>query len=141
MGVRVKVRISTKGSLSVEANALLNTGFESDVPEVIVPTRVAEALDIWPRLPNGTAIKAFETAGGTIRMPLIREAVEIEVVTKDRVTKPVKCSLAISEVESEVLLSDRAIDEFGIIIISPGKGVWRFKGERRLRSSEEPQYW
>jgi len=44
-------------------------------------------------------------------------------------------------VEREVLLSDRAIEALGIVIESPGRGIWRFKDERELHESVEPQYW
>jgi hypothetical protein len=54
----------------------------------------------------------------------------------------VKCSLAISKVEREGLLNDRAIDELelGIVIESSRRGLWS-KDEAEPRESLEPQYW
>lgn len=141
MGVRIKVRIRGRGGSLVEANALLNTSFESEEPEAIVPVRVAEILGFWPMLPQGTVIRAFETTGGTVRMAVIGERAEVQVITEDRVTQPLKCSLVISELESEVLLSDKAIEALEIVIEAPAGGIWRFKGEEKPRHSEEPQYW
>lgn len=145
MGVRVKVRLTSKKEKSVEANSLLNTGFESEEPEVLLPVRVAEILGLWPKLPDGSVVRAYETAGGTVRMPTVDKGIRIQVIAEEgeRATssKPLICSATISEVEREVLLSDRAIEELGIVIESPGKGFWRFKDEAELRESVEPQYW
>jgi hypothetical protein len=141
VGVRVRVRISSKMGSAVEAASLLNTGFESESPEVLVPVRVAEALGFWPKLPEGAVIRAYETAGGVVRMPTVEEGIEVQVVASDRITSPIKCLLVISEEEREVLLSDKAIEEFGIVIEGPGSGIWRFKDEPVLRESVAPQYW
>lgn len=142
MGVRVKVRLTSPGTGSaIEANALLNTGFESESPEVLIPIRAAEALGLWPKLPDGAVIRAYETAGGTVRMSTVEEGVEVQVIAGERVTHLVKCLLVISEVEREVLLSDRAIEGLEIVIESPGRGIWRFKDEPEPRESVEPQYW
>ena len=142
MGVRVRLSISSsKVGSPLEVNSLLSTGFESEEPEMLVPVKVAETLGFWPDLPKGAVVKAYETAGGTVRMYHISEAVEIHVATEDRLSKTIKCHLVISELEREVLLGDRAIDELEIVIESPGKGLWRFKDEDKITASVEPQYW
>lgn len=141
LGVRVRVKIISRKGLSVETSSLLNTGFESESPEVLVPVRVAEALGLWPELPNGAAIRAYETAGGIVRMPTIEGGAELQAIAGEKVTRPIRCSLVISELEREVLLSDRAIEGLGIVIESPGTGLWRFKDDPELQRSAEPQYW
>jgi hypothetical protein len=62
-------------------------------------------------------------------------------ITEDKVSKAVNCALVISELERELFLSDMAIDGLEIVIESPGKGLWRFKDEAKVRASVEPQYW
>lgn len=144
MGVRVRVKLTSKTGSSIEANSLLNTGFETEGPEILIPIRIAEALDLWPELPDGTAVRAYETAGGTVRMATIEEGVKIQVIAgegRPGSREPLVCSATISEVEREVLLSDRAIEELGIVIESSGRGLWRFKDEAELQESVEPQYW
>ncbi len=142
MAVRVKMKlISVKNKSAIEVNSVLNTAFESEGPEVLVPLKVAEELSFWPMLPEGAIVKAFETTGGIVRMYYITDAVETQVITQDKLSKPAKCALVISEIEREVLVSDRAIDELDIVIESPGKGLWRFRNEGKIRSSVEPQYW
>jgi len=53
LGVRVRVRLMARMGSSIEVNSLLNTGFETEGPQVLIPIRVAEALDFWPELPDG----------------------------------------------------------------------------------------
>jgi len=43
--------------------------------------------------------------------------------------------------ELEVLLGDALIEELGIDIVKPRSGLWRFIDERKLRTSEEIEYW
>lgn len=140
--VRVKLKIaSVKAKASFEVNSLLNTGFGTEAPEVVVPLKVAERLGFYPELPQGAVVKAYETAGGIARMYYIADAVEIQAITEDKNSKVIKCALVISELEREVLLSDQAIDELEIVIESPGKGRWRFRDEVKVRNTAEPEYW
>ena len=140
--VRVKLRIaSVKAKASFEVNSLLNTGFGTEEPEVVVPIEVAERLSFYPKLPQGAIVKAYETTGGIARMYYIADAVEIQAITEDKNSKVIKCALVISELEREVLLSDQTIDELEIVIESPGKGLWRFRDEVKVRNTAEPQYW
>jgi len=140
--VRIRIKInSLKGKPPLEVSSLLNTGFGTEEPEVLVPVKVAEKLSFWPELPEGAMVKAYETAGGIARMYRISKAIEIQAATGDKISEPVKCSLVISEIENEVLLSDRIIEELNIIIESPAKGLWKFKDDVELRNSVEPQYW
>ena len=142
MGVRTRTKItSLKSGRTIEANSLANAGFETEEPTMLVPTKVAEQLTFWPRLPEGAAIKAFETAGGVTRLYHIPDAVEVQALTEDKFSEPVKCALVISEIEREVLLSDMAIEELGIVIEGAGSGLWKFRGEERVRESAKPQYW
>jgi hypothetical protein len=140
--VRIKIKLSSlKAASSLEVNSLLNTGFGTEEPEVLIPVKVAEKLSLWPQLPEGAVIRPYETAGGITRMCHLVKAIEIYGITEDKTSKAIKCNLVISEIEQEVLLSDTAISELGIVIEDAGKGLWRFKNEVKVRTSVEPQYW
>jgi predicted aspartyl protease len=142
MGVRVKLGVKALDSKSsLELSSLLNTGFESEMPELILPIRVAELLGFWPELPRGKRIKNYETPGGVAKMYYLANALEVRAVTGDKETKPVRCAGVISEVEREVLASDKLIDKLDIAIESAGEGIWRFRGESKLRKSQPVQYW
>jgi len=140
--VRIKIKINPlKGKLPFELSSLLNTGFGTEEPEVLVPVKVAEKLSFWPELPEGAVVKTYETAGGITRMYRASNAIEIQATAEGKISKPIKCHLVISEIENEVLLSDTTIEELNIIIESPAKGLWKFRDDVELRSSVEPQYW
>ena len=141
--IKVKLKItSVSTEASCEVNSLLNTGYGSEEPEVVLPIGVAEKLGFWPKVPESAVVEAYEAAGGSkLTMHYLANAIKIQAITEDKKSKVVKCALAISELEREVLLSDQAIDELEIVIESPGRGLWRFRDEVKVRGSAEPQYW
>lgn len=143
MAVRVKIEIhSVDKDLSVLSTALLNSGFESEIPLVLVPAKVAEHLGFLPQLPVNAVAETYEAAGGSaIRVYSIENVIKVRVVTDDRETDFTACSIIISEGEREVILSDLLIDELEIIIEKSGVGLWRFNDEGRIRSSLQPQHW
>ncbi|MGC8570356.1 MAG: hypothetical protein ACP5L1_03400 [Caldivirga sp.] len=61
MAARVRIRLRS-GSNEVESSALLNSGFETDSPDVAVPVRVARALGLWPPSRMGELI-TLDTGG------------------------------------------------------------------------------
>ena len=63
MVCRVRVRIG-RGGRTCETVALVNSGFESDEPDVAIPVRVAERLGLWPPGPAPTV--TLETGGGRV---------------------------------------------------------------------------
>jgi hypothetical protein len=67
MGVRVRVRVRYGGA-SLDLVALVNTGYETDVPELLVPVGVAMGLGLWPRLPDNTVVETYRTTSGLMRV-------------------------------------------------------------------------
>ena len=47
MAVRLRLKISV-GDRSVEAVALLNSGYEASTPQLLVPIGLAKELGLWP---------------------------------------------------------------------------------------------
>lgn len=143
--VRVKVRLKAlkgKEGEVIESVAVANAGYESEVPEIIIPVKVAERLGLWPRVPEGTEVEAHEVAGGIrVRTYLIEDCLETQVVTKETSSSPVKTVAVIMEGQNEILLSDASISAHQIVLEDPKKGIWRFKKEKKLRKSERPEYW
>jgi hypothetical protein len=138
MPVRVRIRIRSE-KREVTTAALLNTGFTSLEPEVLVPKGLAERLGFWPPLENAI-LESLDTAGGEVLSYVIPNSVEITVLAESGSSMGIRCNAIISTHEKEVLLSDASIEEAGIEIISPKTGVWRFKG-RTEENSVEPEYW
>ncbi|RLE49489.1 MAG: hypothetical protein DRJ31_04775 [Candidatus Methanomethylicota archaeon] len=112
----------------VEVKAIANAGFESDEPEIIVPTSVAKKLKLYPKLPAETEIEEYRGAGGKKFKVyrLTKGAVKAWALTEDRSVGPVDVALAITPGEKEVLLSDKTLDALNIVLVKPGEGLWKF---------------
>jgi len=145
MAVRVKLKIRTrKGEVGRESisSGLVNSGFESDVPEIILPLALASNLGLYPKLPAGTSIEKYEVAGGgRLDSYSVKDGVEVQVLTDDKVSNPVVTTCIIMAGEKEVLIGDKLISKFAIVIEDAGEGIWHFRGESNRRKSEPPQYW
>ena len=52
MVVRVRLEMKSRCTeRTLEVIALLNSGFETETPQLLVPIAVAEKLGLWPSLP------------------------------------------------------------------------------------------
>ena len=120
MVVRVRVELKAlkgKRGEAIEGVAVLNAGYESEEPEATIPVKLAERLGLWPRLPEGTEVEAYEVAGGIkVRTYFIENCLEVQVVTEDTVSSPIKTVAVIMEGQNEILLSDAAISAHQIIL-------------------------
>ena len=137
MAVRIKLRLRYCDKV-LETSALVNTGFETPNPQILLPIKVAERLSLWPELPKDTLVEIYDTAGGPVRVYRVRNAVNVEIPEKDI---SVIADAVISHTEVEVLISDKLADELMIVIERPGEGIWRFRDENILRKSEKPEIW
>jgi len=138
VGVRVRVRIKYGGNL-LETVALVNTGFETPNPQILLPVKAAEKLGLWPNLPRDASIEIYDTAGGPTRVYRARNAVIVEVAGREG--RGVVADVVISHVEVEVLISDKLTEELMIAIEKPSEGIWRFRDEIVERKSEKPEIW
>lgn len=142
VGVAVRVRLKIKSLRSgreVLTSALVNSGFEAESPQLLIPRRLALELGLWPP-PEDAALVEVGTAGGPVRNYLVPRAVEVSVVTADRSVGPVAADVMISLLEYEVLISDRLGGELGLVILDL-RGKWRLHDEEVVRETEAPQYW
>ena len=138
MRIKLKVK-SLKSSRDVLTSALVNSGFEAETPQLLIPRRLAADLGLWPP-PEEAVLVEVGTAGGPVRNYLIPRCIEVSAVTEDRVVGPIVADAMISSYEYEVLISDILGSELGVVILDL-RGKWRFKDEERVRVSEPPQYW
>jgi predicted aspartyl protease len=132
MGVRVRVRIKY-GDASLDLVALVNTGYETDVPEILVPVSVAEKLGIYPRLPDGTIVETYKTAAGLMKAYRVGGA-STALLIEGVEAREVGTYVVISEYADEPLINDQLASEFGKVIEDPAEGLWRLKGESIIRS-------
>ena len=133
MAVRVRARIlNPEAKTEVETTLLLNTGYESAGPKILLPERLAEKLGI----PIGSQeVEARTSLGmGRLYAPGLKVLVEVG-------GRRAEAEVRISRVENEAIANDALIEELGIEILRAGKGVYRFSGETTERKSETPEYW
>ncbi|MCL7389814.1 MAG: hypothetical protein LZ167_04670 [Thaumarchaeota archaeon] len=143
MAVRIKLKLKPRTSEeAVVASALINSGFETDSPQLLIPVELARRLVLYPP-PITSSIIEVGTAGGPSRVLLVREALEVWAVTDDREVGPKLVDVLISLIEEEVLVNDKLTEELGIILLAAGSGKWRFIDDPadKVRYSEKPQYW
>ncbi|HEY3234598.1 MAG TPA: hypothetical protein VGJ84_07765 [Polyangiaceae bacterium] len=139
MGARVDLHLKRPGGAHLATAALLNGGFEADAPHVLLPRRAYTHL--FPDAPSGAHPDSVQTAGGASPVLVLPDPVEACVDAGDRMGPVAVVHVIVSEFESEVLVSDTAIDALGLEIKSHGRGLWRFVGEERVRPSVPPQLW
>ena len=129
MAIRLRIRLVREGK-SVDVVALINSGYETREPEVLLPVAIAIQLSIYPRLPEGAIVKEYKLADGSItKLIKVSRAVQIYVVEEDRVVGPVEASLVIAEKAEEVLISDKLAGKLGIVALDFGEGLWCFRDE------------
>ncbi len=138
MRVRLRVR-SLRSGTEVVTSALVNSGYEAETPQLLIPRRLAVELGLWPP-PEDAYLVEVGTAGGPVRNYLVPRAAEVYVEAEDRVVGPVKCDVMISNLEYEVLISDKLGGELGLVILDL-RGKWRFSDEDKVRETTPPQYW
>lgn len=136
MGVRVKVRVRY-GENDVVTVALINSGYESEMPEIHIPIPLARKLGLSLERLRAERYRVV----GAETTTYILDYVEVKVVTEDRESSWVRARAVSVPGEPEVLLSDALIEELGINIVKPKSGLWKFIDEKELRRSEEAEYW
>jgi len=137
MAVRLRLRIQ-RGDRVVEAIALVNSGYEADSPQLMIPIPIAKALGLWPPPPEARE-RVFETAGGPVRVWFIEKCAKVRVIAEDVESRDVEVDIAISQYIDEALISDILTGELEIVLENVAKGLWRFSWDPpgKLRKSEK----
>ncbi|RLF01312.1 MAG: hypothetical protein DRJ59_06300 [Thermoprotei archaeon] len=140
MVIRLRLKLKSINGREVVVIALVNSGYETERPELLVPTSVARDLELYPTLPSGAEVREYILADGSrTRLIKIPSVLEVSVVTNDRVVGPVRCDVVIAEKSEEPLIGDKLSDALQIVAIAIGEGLWCFRDEigKRTRRSEE----
>ena len=132
---RVKVRLRVGGRV-FEGVAILNSGFETDGPDVAIPVHAARELGLWP--PTTRALAALETGGGDVLLPYYESCGTLELVLPDREPKVVRVNVIVNPHIDEIAISDYVASELGVILIDFKKGLWKLADDppQTLRHSE-----
>jgi len=141
--IRVGIRTRYEPIREVSVVALVNSGFEADTPQILIPVKLAKELDLYNRILEAR-IESYGTVAGPIRMYVLPASVEVWVDEEDLKSPPkVVCDVLISDTEFEVLISDYLAGELGIIAEDFKQGLWRLRNDpkEKLRQSYPPQRW
>ncbi len=122
--VRIRLRVDDK---VFEGRALLNSGFESDTPDIVIPVNVARDLGLWP--PKTNVIAMLDTGGGEVVSPYYQSSADLELILEDRASKTVKVSIIVNPHVDEVVLSDYVVSLLNIILLDFKKGFWRLSDD------------
>ena len=126
MVCRVKVRVRVKDKV-VETKALVNSGFEADAPDIVIPTNIAKQLSLWPPQTNTTAI--LDTGGGEVVNPYYENCGILELILDDRENIRIKVNIIVNPHIDEIALSDYVSSLLGIVLLDIKKGLWRLKDD------------
>ncbi len=144
MAIRVRIGIKTRVEPLRETKvvALVNSGFETDTPQLVVPMKLATQLGLHHRLTEAR-IESYGTSAGPIRMYVLPQALEVWIDEADIRSRSVVTDAVISDLEIEVLISDYLAGELGIIAEDFRHGIWRLKEDpsNRMRKSYRAQRW
>ena len=140
MACRVRVRLS-RGELVVETSALVNSGFEADTPDIMVPVEAAKRLGLWP--PRRASLAVMDTGGGEVSVPYYELAVDLELLLPDRAGRRMAVSVMVNPHVREVVLSDYVASMLGIMLLDLKRGRWRLADDPpgKVRETVEPEEW
>ncbi len=136
MGVRISVEIK-HGDNVVVTSALVNSGYESEEPELHIPLALARILGF--KLENLRS-ERYKVVGSEVTTYILGEVL-VRVKTEDKVTEWIKANAVSVPGEYEVILSDALTEQLGIEIVKPRTGLWRLSGEPGTRKSVKAKYW
>jgi len=127
MVVRLKLRIATRDGVKIE-KALVNSGYESDSPQLMVPDTIARELGLWPP-PSYAREYVFDTAGGPVKVWYIPRSAAVAVLVDDKISKEVVVDIVVSPYIDEPLISDMLASELELVLLDIGRGYWKFRWE------------
>lgn len=138
MAIRVRLKLRSRLGLRKEIDviALVNSGFEADSPQILMPVEIAKELDLYAHLLEAR-IESYGTVAGPVRLYVLPSSVEVWIEESDVRSPQVVCDVLISDLEKEVLISDYLAGELGIIAEDFRIGLWRLKNdpEKKIRES------
>jgi hypothetical protein len=121
VAVRVRVKLKSLEEESwIETSALINSGYEADKPEVVIPLALARSLNLSL---SGATLEERATPIGSGELRYLGEALELKVSCEERETKAYRVHVLVSEYEHEILISDYLAGELGIAVEDLREGL------------------
>jgi len=140
--VRLGIRTRSEPSKEIRVVALVNSGFETDTPQLVIPMKLAVKLGLHNRLAEAR-IESYGTSAGPVRMYVLPQVLEVWVDEPDIQSDVIVTDAVISDLEVEVLISDYLAGELEIVAEDFRRGIWRLRADssNKLRESYQAQRW
>jgi len=137
MAVRLPIKIIFS-SKTVEVSAIANAGYETSMPEILVPLSFAEK-QLGVSEGSGKEL-TYNTAGGETKFFRFDNA-NICMITDDSKSVVINAAVLASEIQEEVILNDQLVGKLGIDLVNVAEGKWRFSDDpyEKLRDSSPKQ--
>lgn len=138
--VRLGIRSRYDPSKEISTSALVNSGFEANTPQILLPARLARDLGLYQHLLEAR-IEVYATVAGPARLYILPSSTSVWIDEQDVQSPLVVCDTLISDIEVEVLISDYLAGELGIVVEDFRHGLWRLRTDPpdKLRKSYPPQ--
>ena len=135
--LRLKLRVErADGKRSIDVVALVNSGFISFEPELLLPASLAEQLELSKVFKSST-MERLLADGSRARLVKFPRSVIVKVVCDDRESDPVEASVLVAERASLPLVNDKLVGKLRVVILDAGEGLWCFRDElgKKIRRS------
>jgi len=130
--VRLRLRVE-RGEVVKEVLALVNSGYEADTPQLLIPTGLARELSLWPPPPDALET-VFNTAGGPLKVWVVRRGARVMVAAEDVRSRKVEADIVISHLADEPLISDKLTGALEVALEDVAEGLWRFRWEPKEKA-------
>ncbi len=133
--LRLRIRIErVDDKKSVDALALVGSGFIGVEPEILIPLQMVKELDL-ESISRPQRFTKISGDGREVELLKFRDTVRV-YVAEDRVVGPIISSVLTSSGARYVLINDKLADRLGIVLIDFAEGIWCFRDElgRKMRS-------
>ena len=127
--LRLKVKIErVDGFKPIYVLAIAGSGFVGIEPEILMPIHIARDLNL-DEIAQPEVYTKISGDGREIELLKYRNAVKVYIVTEDRIEGPVVSSVLVSPRARYVLLNDKLVSKFRIVLLDFGEGIWCFRDE------------
>ena len=126
MVCRVKIRL-IRNNYSIDTIALVNSGFETNDPDIVIPINIAKRIGLWPPKDSNTTL--LDTGGGEISNPYYINCADLLLMLEDREPIKIRVNIIVNPHVDEVVISDYVASKLGIILLDFKKGDWRLRDD------------